>query len=74
MQEYYKCKSDEYSSFTKGKIYSIESIGKYLTNNPEDWSPALPFPEIKEILDCIENGTNKTKIVKALKQWSKTRK
>jgi hypothetical protein len=70
---YYKCKANDYSSFKKGEIYHVWNIGKYLIDNPKDWSPVLPYPSSKEILDCLENGNNKGKIIKALKQWKNTK-
>lgn len=66
---FYKCKSDEYNSFVKGHIYSSNVIGKYLDEFPDDWSQTLSYPTCKELLDCIENGTNTSKVIRALKQW-----
>lgn len=68
---YFKCKTDEYSSFTKGKIYARESMIEYLVLHPNDWSPVLDYPTTNEILECIESGIKKTRIIKALKQWKK---
>lgn len=70
---FFKCKSDDYSSFKKGKIYHRDSIGDFLIEHPKDWVSVLDCPTYKDILDCIENGTNKTKIVKSLKQWQNCR-
>ena len=72
-RSFFKCKADDYLSYEKGKIYHKDSIGKYLIENPKDWVSVLDYPKSKEILDCIKNGTNKAKIVKALKQWQNYR-
>lgn len=73
MADYYKCKSDEYSFAEKGRIYPASHIYTELHLYPEDWQPVLGYPKASELIDCIENGTNKTQILKALKQWKKTR-
>ena len=72
-RSFFKCKANDYLSYKKGKIYHKDSIGKYLIENPKDWVSVLDYPKSKEILDCIKNGTNKAKIVKALKQWQNYR-
>lgn len=66
---FFKCKSNDYSSYTKGKIYSKQAIGKWLTENPKDWSAVLDYPTSDELIGCINNGLNKSKIIKALNQW-----
>lgn len=66
---FFKCKSDDYSSYEKGKIYHKDSIGKYLIEYPNDWVSVLDYPTTKELLECLEYGTNKSKIIKSLKQW-----
>lgn len=71
--QYYKCLNDDYRTFNKGSIYFITLVGKYVHDNPEDWKAVLPYPTAKEIIDCIENGNNKTIILKALKQWKNRR-
>lgn len=70
---FFKCKANDYSTYEKGKIYHKDSIGKYLIENPKDWVSVLDYPTSKQILDCIENGTNKSKIIKSLKQWQNYR-
>jgi hypothetical protein len=70
---FFKCKSNDYTYYQKGKIYHKDSIGKFLIENPEDWFPVLDYPTSKDILQCIESGTNKAKIIKALKQWQNCR-
>jgi len=70
---FFKCKANDYSTFQKGKIYNKESIGNYLIENPKDWVSVLDYPTSKDFLDCIENGTNKSKIIKSLKQWQNYR-
>lgn len=70
---FYKCKADDYSYYEKGKIYHKDSIGKYLIENPKDWVSVLDYPTSKELLECLENGTNKAKIIKSLKQWQNYR-
>lgn len=70
---FFKCKAVDYSSFVKGKIYHKDSIGEYLIDNYKDWVAVLDYPTAKELLDYIENGTNKSKIVKSLKQWKNCR-
>jgi hypothetical protein len=70
---FFKCKADDYSSYEKGKIYHKDSIGKYLIENTKDWISVLDYPTSKELLECFENGTNKAKIVKSLKQWQNYR-
>ena len=70
---FFKCKADDYSSYEKGKIYHKDSIGKYLIENPKDWISVLDYPTSKELLECLENGTNKVKIIKSLKQWQNYR-
>ena len=71
--DYYKCKSDEYALCEKGKVYPESVIRQSLQLYPEDWQPVLNYPKAIEIIDCIENGTNKMQIIKALKQWKKTK-
>lgn len=66
---FFICKADDYSSFEKGKVYSKNAIGKYLTKHPKDWKLLLDYPTTKELIECIEYGKNKSKIVKSLKQW-----
>lgn len=66
---FFKCKSDDYSSYIKGKIYHKDSIAKYLIEYPKDWVPVLDYPTSKELLECLESGANKDKIIKSLKQW-----
>ena len=68
---FFICKADDYSSFEKGKVYSKNEIGKYLIEHPKDWRVLLNYPTTTELLECIESGKNKSKIVKALKQWQK---
>jgi hypothetical protein len=70
---FFKCKVDDYSSYEKGKIYHKDSIKEYLIEHPKDWVSVLDYPTSKELLDCFTNGTNKTKIIKALKQWQNYR-
>jgi hypothetical protein len=70
---FFKCKSNDYSSYDKGKIYHKDSIGKYLIQNPKDWVSVLDYPTSKELLECLENGTNKNKVIKSLKQWQNYR-
>ena len=70
---FFTFRANDYSTFQKGKIYNKESIGNYLTENPKDWASVLDYPTSKELLDCFENGTNKTKIIKSLKQWQNYR-
>jgi len=72
IDNYYKCKSDEYSSVTKGHVYSGAFIGEYVIEHPKDWQKVLPYPTAIEIIDAIENGINTKKVLKALKQWKKT--
>jgi len=70
---YFKCKSDDYASFKKGGIYHKNIIDKSLLEYPEDWVNILDYPSSIELINCIEKGENKAKILKALKQWSKTK-
>ena len=70
---FFKCKSDDYSTFIKGKIYHKDSIGNHLIEYPKDWVSVLDYPTSKELLDCLENGTNKAKIIKSLRQWQNYR-
>lgn len=69
MENYYKCVSDDYSQFENGKNYTQKSIGLYLERYPKDFKKIKAYPSVEELIDCIENGTNKTKIIKTLKQW-----
>lgn len=71
--EFYKCKSIEYSSFHKGKIYPKDIIGKYIQQYPLDWQKVLPFPTTEELIECINSGKNKIQIIKTLKQWKSCR-
>jgi len=70
---FYKCIADDYSTYRKGNIYSEESIGKYLIENPKDWKKVLPYPTSKQIIAAFEKNENVTKIIKALKQWQNYR-
>ncbi len=67
--DYYKCISDEYSTYKKGQIYNKSSIGRYLIEHPLDWKKVDSYPTTKELISCIETGENKNKILKTLKQW-----
>lgn len=66
---FFKCKSNDYSLYKKGYIYHKKFIEKFLIEYPEDWQPILDYPTSTELLNCIESGKNKSKIIKALKQW-----
>lgn len=70
---FFKCKSDDYSTFIKGKIYHKDNIGNHLIDHPKDWVSVLDYPTAKELLECLENGNKKTKIIKSLKQWQNYR-
>lgn len=72
-ESFFKCKSSEYGSLEKGRIYHHMEIVKSLYKYPEDWQEVLPYPTSQELLDCIETGKDKTKIIRALKQWKKDR-
>ena len=68
-QIYFKCVSNEYSTFVKGKIYRKDIIGRYLLDYPDDFKPVLPYPTTQELIDAITDGKNVTKILRSLKQW-----
>jgi len=68
-KKYYKCLSDDYESFDKGRMYSGVWCEGFVRQHPEDWKEVLPYPNTLDLIDCIENGKNKTKVLKALKQW-----
>jgi hypothetical protein len=72
-ESYYKCKASDYGTYVKGRIYHEGDIGRYLIRNPEDWQKVSPYPTTEELLECLDNGKNKVKIKKILKQWGKTR-
>ena len=67
---FFKCQTNDWSSFVKGKIYHKDVIGKYLIEYPNDFKAVLEYPTSIELIECITNGENKSKILKALKQWS----
>lgn len=73
MEVYYKCVSNDYNQFSKGKNYTEKSIGKYLEEYPKDFKKINSYPSVEELIECIENGTNKNKIIKTLKQWKTTK-
>jgi len=55
-------------------FYKCKLISEHIIDYPEDWQKVLPYPTIDEIIDAVEKGKNKTKIIKALKQWKKTKR
>lgn len=67
---FFKCQTRDWAFFDKGKIYHKNVIGKYLFEFPNDFKPVLEYPTSKDLIECIVNGKNKSKILKALKQWS----
>lgn len=70
--KYYKCVGDNWANFKKGHVYHMDVIGqKYLMDYPNDFKPVLPYPTVKELIVVIDSGKGKTKVLKALKQWSK---
>lgn len=70
---FYKCVADDYYTYHKGKIYSSESIGKYLIDNPKDWKKVLPYPTTKELLAALEKNERVSQVIKSLKQWQNCR-
>jgi len=74
MKKYYKCKTNGYNNHTKGYIYSEDNIfSVHLKEYPKDWQLVMPPPSFKDVLNCIETGENKEKVLKALKQWKNNR-
>lgn len=71
--EFYKCVGDDWALFEKGEIYTIYEIGGYIEKHPEDFKPVLPYPTTRELIETIETGKNKTKVLKALRQWSNSK-
>lgn len=69
IDRYFKCMSDDYTTYEKGKIYLDIVIGSYIYKHPLDWKEVLQFPTNQELIDCIKSGKNKTKVLKALTQW-----
>jgi hypothetical protein len=67
--KFYKCMSNDYSRFIKGKIYNEYIIEKYLFLYPNDWKEVSPYPSTKEILLALETKKDAAKIIKTLKQW-----
>ena len=69
---FYKCKSEDYSYYEKGIVYPGTLIVEHVKEYPKDWQKVLPYPTTKEIIDAIENGTKIVGVLSALKQWKKT--
>jgi len=70
---YFKCKSTEYSTFLKNRIYHKDLIGKYLISEPNDWVLVPSYPTYQEIIEIIEIGDDVQikKLLKLLKIWRK---
>jgi len=67
--KYYLCLAYDYDSYRKGKVYPEFLVSGIVDRFPKDWKEVSPYPNTLELIDCIENGKNKTKVLEVLKQW-----
>ena len=72
-EKYYKCTTDAYGEGYKNKIYKKSDLDDRMVDiyRTKGWKFMFEMPEEEEILNCIEKGENKKKVVKSLKAFIK---